>query len=876
MGKAEVGQSRSRSAATYRACWRSLAAFGLIVFLAGCVPAPPFAVGNLISARSPTPDSTEGSGTVDAAGGEVQGADGVKITVPPRALSAATTLRIARDGTGAPELGGLQLITPIYAITPHGALFAEPARVNIPFSAADVAPGLRPVLLKAEPGGHWQVLASDGVGGAVSSADTPDLSYFAVGTCFTTNNEKVGPDPQRYCPAAHQLNVTLLDGSGAPLPAPPSSPGLSPAALIVTTPTTLSYRLNWTRPANARHTDRVSMRIHGAGLAPSQQPLIDLVSDADFTRSFATVIDPARVPGASAPDGALIRFAASVSYTVDAFHPGCACFRPARWSHETAIAVRVHYSGSQPGIAQQPQNQSVLEGQSAHFSVGTSGSDLSYLWKRVLANQVEVDAPLPNTSVTYALPAAALAMNGDQFYVQVCAGLGTAQAQCINSNAASLSVAGSAVAPVFTVQPRSPEAIAGTTTGLYAVAVGQPAPTITWWRLAGPFGSGRREPVCTPTTGTGNITRAACNVVVTASLSNIETYFATASNSISTNTDSNPIPLAGGYALGPTIYPHFEPSDRSVVEGATLSWTIPTRGAGALSYRWVSYPPGSNLPDAKVVCAGGVDPGQSSSATLVLVNVALACNGYRFQARVTNGIPPVAESRMALLTVNPAPLAPRVTTALADRAVLDGTQVSFNVGASGTPGTFSYEWTLEGQVLTNPVSGCATGSSTCTFAARSADSGKTVRVSVRNGQAPDAQSQATLTVMNSGAAASIAQQPLDVTMLAGGSARFSVGVAGTPTPSVLWQTRIGSQNWASAGVGTTFAVAPATLEMNGLRVRAIVSNTVDTPTGPEAHAVESRNAVLTLSSAETPGMAMLAGNRIVLSAGRAILVRSPP
>ena len=135
MGKAGVGQSRGCGAATYRACWRSLAALGLITFLAGCVPAPPFAVGNVISAPSPRPDSTEGSGTVDAAGGEVQGADGVKISVPPRALSAATTLRIARDGTGAPELGGLQLITPIYAITPHGALFAEPARVSIPFNA---------------------------------------------------------------------------------------------------------------------------------------------------------------------------------------------------------------------------------------------------------------------------------------------------------------------------------------------------------------------------------------------------------------------------------------------------------------------------------------------------------------------------------------------------------------------------------------------------------------------------------------------------------------------------------------------------------------------------------------------------------------------
>ena len=124
MGKAGVGQSRGCGAATYRACWRSLAALGLITFLAGCVPAPPFAVGNVISAPSPRPESTEGSGTVDAAGGEVQGADGVKISVPPRALSAATTLQIARDGTGAPVQSLSAMLTLNSAETPGMAILA--------------------------------------------------------------------------------------------------------------------------------------------------------------------------------------------------------------------------------------------------------------------------------------------------------------------------------------------------------------------------------------------------------------------------------------------------------------------------------------------------------------------------------------------------------------------------------------------------------------------------------------------------------------------------------------------------------------------------------------------------------------------------------
>ena len=132
---------------TVAAAWLRAAAGACVLVLAGC-------------GGSSAPPPSEGSATLDAAGGEVLGSDGVKPAIPPIALTSATTFRFARDGTGAPELGSARAISPVYAITPHGTAFAESARVSIPFNPADVATGTQLNLLKAEPGGNWTAIRS--------------------------------------------------------------------------------------------------------------------------------------------------------------------------------------------------------------------------------------------------------------------------------------------------------------------------------------------------------------------------------------------------------------------------------------------------------------------------------------------------------------------------------------------------------------------------------------------------------------------------------------------------------------------------------------------------------------------------------------------
>ncbi len=146
--------------------------------------------------NSPPPPPSEGQATIGVAGGTVQGPDGVAVVVPPDALAADTTIRIARDATGAPEVGGLRLLTPIYQITPHGAEFDAPVRIRIPFDRAQVRSATAPVILRSQPGSdRWEILVTDAVDG-VAAADSFGFSYYAVGECFISADIAIpGPSP---------------------------------------------------------------------------------------------------------------------------------------------------------------------------------------------------------------------------------------------------------------------------------------------------------------------------------------------------------------------------------------------------------------------------------------------------------------------------------------------------------------------------------------------------------------------------------------------------------------------------------------------------------------------------------------------------------
>lgn len=524
---------------TFASCLCTLTLLGL---LAGCggggeSPAP---AAEVTAPVVPAPAPLVASATVliGAAGGTVTGPDGVQVVIPAGVLDAATEIGIARDARGAPELGGMRLLSSVYAVTPHGSQFGESARISIPFNPAEVAPGTRPVIIKSQPGGTWTALVSDPVGSSLAS-DTSGFSFYAVGTCYTSRDVAVGgPDPLLYCPANHSLQLRLQDGSGVSLPVPRNSLGNQQPAMTVSTATTLNFTVEYNRPAGTNRNDLLSVQVLGAGLLPSQQPLTDfVVSNTVPVPSVSVAIDPSTVPLAGRPGGVVIRVKAFVTYTTDSFYFGCFCFKPASWTFEAEVPVRVIHvppvepapapvpvptpapipvpapvpappaapgqglvlvpaltpppasavaptpaapAATVPTFSTQPLSVTITAGQSTQFTVAVSGSPTPTLqWQLSTDGGVNWSNITGATGTAFNVINAAAGNDGQQFRAAASNSAGV-----VNSNPAVLSVTAAAPVTITTSSPLPP----GTVNQPYSVtlAASGGTPPFTWGLASGP------------------------------------------------------------------------------------------------------------------------------------------------------------------------------------------------------------------------------------------------------------------------------------------------------------------------------------------------------------------------------------------------------
>ena len=313
----------------------------MLLTLAGCG-------GDVNDGGSTSPPAST-KAAVGAEGGTVNGPDGVQVVIPAGALDTPTEIGISNDGSGASEIGGIKPISKVIAVTPHGTEFAESVRISLPFNPADVAAGTKPVIIKSQPGGTWTALASEVVGSTVS-ADISDFSYYAVGTCYTSRDVLVpGPDPLIACPAAHSLKFELLDGAGVALPVSRNSNGAAIPVLTLTEPAQLKLGFIYFRPPSGR-LDHIFAVASGA-VTPSDWPRdkpLGGPSDTSRLAGYQAVLtfdaNPNTVPNARRPGGTVVRFRASVTTQMDAFYFGCLCFKPASWTYEAEVPVRVIYT----------------------------------------------------------------------------------------------------------------------------------------------------------------------------------------------------------------------------------------------------------------------------------------------------------------------------------------------------------------------------------------------------------------------------------------------------------------------------------------------------------------------------------------------------
>jgi len=259
--------------------------------------------------------------------------------------------------------------------------------------------------------------------------------------------------------------------------------------------------------------------------------------------------------------------------------------------------------------------------------------------------------------------------------------------------------------------------------------------------------------------------------------------------------------------VAPTIAA--QPSSQVVTAGQTATFSVAANGTAPFSYQWLK---------------NNANIGGATAASYTTPATIAGDSGAKFDVVVSNSAGS-ATSAMATLTVNPATVAPAITTQPANQSVTVGQTATFSVAATGTV-PLSYQW----QKNSANISG-ATSASYTTPATAAADDGAKFDVIVSNAAGSQTSTGATLTVNAAAVAPTITTQPANQTVTLGQPATFNVTATGTAPLSYQWQKNSANISGATSASYTT----PATTSGdNGAKFDVIVSNTVGSQTSAMA------------------------------------------
>lgn len=248
-----------------------------------------------------------------------------------------------------------------------------------------------------------------------------------------------------------------------------------------------------------------------------------------------------------------------------------------------------------------------------------------------------------------------------------------------------------------------------------------------------------------------------------------------------------------------------QPQAVAVTEGQAASFAVTASGTAPLSYQWRR---------------NGATIAGATTASYTLAAATLGDSGAQFSVVVSNSAGNVT-SGDAALTVNPAIVAPAITTQPQNATVTAGQTATFTVVATGTA-PLAYQWRRNGADIAG-----ATSASYTTPATTVADSGAVFSVRISNAApTPAVSNGATLTVNALPTAPAITTQPQNATVTAGQTATFSVVATGTAPLAYQWR-RNGVD--IAGATGASYTTPATTLTDSGAVFSVRVSNAAPTP-----------------------------------------------
>ncbi len=469
-----------------------------------------------------------------------------------------------------------------------------------------------------------------------------------------------------------------------------------------------------------------------------------------------------------------------------------------------------------PSITTQPSSATITAGQTATFSVTAAGTaPLTYQWSQ---NGTAISGA---TSSSYTTPAETTSANGAKFTVVISNAAGS-----VTSSAATLTVNAAPVAPSITTQPSSVTITAGQTATFSVTATGT-APLSYQWTQNGTAISGATSSSYTTPTETTSASGTQFAVVISNSVGNVTSSAATLT--------VNAAPVA------PSITT--QPSSVTITAGQTATFSVTAAGTAPLTYQWSQN--GTAISGA--TASSYTTPAETTSAS-----------GTQFTVTVTNSVGNVTSSA-ATLTVNPAPVAPSITTQPSSVTITAGQTATFSVTATGTA-PLTYQWKKNGTAISG-----ATATSYTTPAETTADNGAQFTVAVSNSTGTVTSNAATLTVNAAPVAPSITTQPSSVTITAGQTATFSVTATGTAPLTYQW-TQNGTA--ISGATSSSYTTPTETTSASGTQFAVVISNSVGNVTSsvatltvnpaPVAPSITTQPSSVTITAGQTATFSVIA------------------
>jgi alpha-tubulin suppressor-like RCC1 family protein len=433
--------------------FRSFIAAAITVFTAAAMTA---CGGSDTPAAEPP---SEASATIGAAGGTLDGPDGVKLVVPAGALTQDTLIRIARTGVGAPALpADYASSTPIYEFTPHGLSFRLPVTISMPYVAP--AGAAHADVFMASPGEDWQAMQAT-VSDGVATWSRLSFSWATGSVCAIPVGNT---DPYRC----------IWPFMAAPLSANPATAlvlergGYRDDQSSLNAAATLTFKLMYSAPPDClgaririiRKNNDVGpvlvLRDEPVGLAPG--------GGVSGLHKGSTTHDVSM----SHADNGSVWFGLSFS---------CARAGQTRSTDGAAhtIAVAIPATAA-PVVTQQPANVAVVEPANATFTAAANGAPAPTVqWQASIDGGATWSDVAGATALSYATPPTTVGQSGTQYR----AVFTNSQGQ-VASAAASLIVTLPQATPAFSTQPVNQSVAVGATATFNAVVSGTPAPGLQW------------------------------------------------------------------------------------------------------------------------------------------------------------------------------------------------------------------------------------------------------------------------------------------------------------------------------------------------------------------------------------------------------------